>query len=240
MRAHFKPARETRVRFAGQDWPPASQTFTWGGTASYTNASSTTLTSTWDNWSVSASTFTITSARSLASTWATWSTGTTQGECLHVPAITVPYRPPAMTPEQVAARAAAEEHARQRHVAEQARRAAAIVKADKLLDSILSDVQRAHLCAHGYFIVRSPTGQLYRIRRGWSGNVDRLAPDGRVIERMCAHPSMYTPDGDNMAGQKLMLESADEALFLRIANRTAHHGSDRVPPEVLAPILALS
>jgi hypothetical protein len=222
--------RKVRVRIAGRELAAPT---TW----TTTNAS-TSATLTWDAWSNTAATCTFTSSTTIATTWDAWA-----GYRIQTPSYlsTQHIAPPfPETPEQRAARAADQEHARQRQILDQARREAAIVRADKLLVSILSDVQRAHLEAHGYFLVRSPSGQVYRIRRGWSGNVDLLDAEGKVSAHFCAHPSMYTPDGDNMAGQKLMLESKDEELFLRVANRSSAYREERVPADVLAAALALA
>lgn len=184
-----------------------------------------TTAATWTEWSSNASLTCATSITIISATWDAWTANT----------ITyTPYTPRPETAEQRAARAAQAELARQRAEVDRARRAVAIVKADKLLESILTDVQRAHIQAHGFFLVRGRSGQLYRIRRGWSGNVDVLSPAGEVLDRLCAHPSLNCPDGDNMAAQKLMLESADEALFLRIANKHGRpYQPERVPSEVL-------
>lgn len=184
----------------------SSTTITLGSTTY--NASST-----WDTWS--STLISSVSATSLTATWITWSAAS------HV------FTSYTETPAQRA------ELARQRAAVNEQRREAAIVRADKLLHSILTEVQRAHVEAHGFFIVRGRSGQLYRIRRGWSANVDVLAPDGQVQHRLCAHPGEYCPEGDNMAAQKLMLESADEELFLRIANKHSVYAPARVAPEIL-------
>lgn len=192
--------------------------FTFTSTALYPR-----INTTWSTWA--SNTIVVTSPTTIATTWDAWS----NEDCFRIQP-----RQVFETPEQIAARAAAEEHARTERAIFNARREAAIVRADSLLESILSDVQRAHVRALGYFIVRGPSGALYRIRRGWSGNVDVLSPAGEVLQSLCAHPAIQCPIGDNMAAQKLMLESADEALFLRIANPHGRPATpQRVPSEVL-------
>ena len=119
------------------------------------------------------------------------------------------------------------------HAARAHQRELAVVRADKLLGSVLSELQRAQLSGYGWFLVRGHSGALYRVRRGISMNVDALAPDGSVLHSLCAYPP-GVPEGDAMAAQKLMLESVDEQLFLKLANRHGYYGRDRVPAEMLA------
>lgn len=126
----------------------------------------------------------------------------------------------AETAAEKAARAArqrleAVEYERRTAVRTEVRRVA-ILKADRLLESILTSVQRDQLRKTGSFVVRGQSGQLYRIREGRSANVDVVDAAGRVTERLCAHPILDVPDGDTMAAQKLMLE-CDEGAFLRMA-----------------------
>lgn len=94
-------------------------------------------------------------------------------------------------------------------------------KAERLLVSALSEQQRREYLEHGHFHVRSPAGRLYRITKGWSGNV-KLVPHeqaerGEFIESLCIHPKMWVPNCDNMLAQKLMIEAAEDD-FRRIAN----------------------
>jgi hypothetical protein len=94
---------------------------------------------------------------------------------------------------------------------------AAKARAEKLLTEHLTPAQREQLLAHGYFDVLV-SGKTYRINRGFAGNVHLL--DGRkAVSRFCIHPSERVPDADAMLSQKLLLE-ANEAEFIRIANRT--------------------
>lgn len=106
--------------------------------------------------------------------------------------------------------------AEEKRVAEQAQ---ADARAKKLLVECLSPEQRDTLEQHNYFDVKVPSGQVYRIHKGWSHNVKRVKPDG-TVERgtFCAHPSDAVPHYDNMLAQKFTLET-DEAAFLRVANR---------------------
>lgn len=93
---------------------------------------------------------------------------------------------------------------------------AADERADKLLVECLSAAQRDSLTRLGYFDVEV-RGKTYRIKRGTHGNVEEIV-DGKPKRRFCIQPD-GVPRGDAMLSQKLFLE-ADEAAFLRIANRT--------------------
>lgn len=176
--------------------------------------------------------FTMTSSTAATSTasasaWLVWASETVYSTTSTDAAWT------AWQPVEPRAVAAAENRA----AALAASRRVAIIKADKLLESILNEVQRAHVQAHDYFVVRGKSGQLYRIRRGWAANVDAINARGEVTQRLCAHPLSYMPDGDLMAAQKLMLETADEELFLKTAIRHGG-GGDRVPSEVMQAVMA--
>jgi hypothetical protein len=100
-----------------------------------------------------------------------------------------------------------------------AEQAVADARAKKLLVECLSSEQRDTLEKHNYFDVRVPSGQVYRIHKGWAHNVKRVKPDGTVAPgTFCAHPSDQVPHYDNMLAQKFTLET-DEQAFLKIANR---------------------
>jgi hypothetical protein len=147
--------------------------------------------------------------------------------------------PPPETAEQRAAREERDRQYRARVDAERAERLAAERKAEALLLRHLTAAQREEYLRDGSFTVRMDDGRRYRIRKGWSGNVDHfeapkigqvLERDGgsivpaangapRQVERLCIHPRELVPHCDNMLAQKLLLE-ADEAEFRRIANIT--------------------
>jgi len=100
-----------------------------------------------------------------------------------------------------------------------AEQAVADARAKKLLIECLTSEQRATLEKYNYFDVKVPSGQVYRIHKGWAHNVKRVRPDGTVAPgTFCAHPSDQVPHYDNMLAQKFTLET-DEQAFLRIANR---------------------
>jgi hypothetical protein len=92
---------------------------------------------------------------------------------------------------------------------------AAVAKARVLLERALTPEQRRDLFARGYFYVKGKRFT-YRIREGYSGNVDALDSRGSVINRFCAHPLGRVPVYDVMLAQKLWIET-DENMFLRKA-----------------------
>lgn len=108
----------------------------------------------------------------------------------------------------------AEEERREKAAAE------ADVRAEELLRSLLTPEQIDNLEKQSAIIVKSEMGKQYRIKRGWSGNVEELDDSGKPIASYCAHPGEVVPRADNMVAQLLMLKT-QEAEFLRTANRTA-------------------
>ena len=91
-------------------------------------------------------------------------------------------------------------------------------RAEALLISLLPEAERVRLDNWGVIQVTGSEGGTYRIRRGYSGNIED--EDGIFY---CAHPDMarggfWLPDADVMIAQMLLIQH-DEATFLRIANR---------------------
>jgi hypothetical protein len=149
----------------------------------------------------------------IAGTWNSW--------LVKGPVYAKPLALPVETDDERAARVQAayernQAWERERKIAAEQRRVA-IGKADKLLESVLSHVQREQLRKDEAFLVRGQSGKVYRVRKGRGINVDEIALEtGDVVRTLCAYPGINVPDGDTMAAQKLMLE-ADEADFLAIA-----------------------
>lgn len=100
------------------------------------------------------------------------------------------------------------------------RRAADRVALD-LLMSLLTPEQRDEYERLKRFHVVGNDGKVYRLRRGWAGNLDVVenAQSEDVIERWCVHPRSSVPAEDNLLAQKLMLET-DAGELRRIANVT--------------------
>ncbi len=107
------------------------------------------------------------------------------------------------------------------HRVEQERRQAeqeAKNKAEILLLKHLSEKQREDLKQKGYFLVEV-AGEIYKIMRGFAGNIKLLDKAGRDAKSFCIHPRERVPDADAMLAQKLLLE-ADTERFHKIANVT--------------------
>ena len=95
---------------------------------------------------------------------------------------------------------------------------AAASRADQLLISFLEPSQAESYKRDRRFDV--PVGdRIYRIHKGRAGNV-HLIENGKPVAKLCAHPAVWTPDGDTMLAQLLMIKT-NEAEFLKTANRTA-------------------
>lgn len=107
---------------------------------------------------------------------------------------------------------------REQDAQRKAAEAAAEERAKQLLTAHLTEDQVRSLNEQSAIVVRAESGRQYRLRKGWAGNVDGLADDGKVECRYCIHPNAHVPEYDNLLAQKLMLET-NEAEFLRIANR---------------------
>jgi hypothetical protein len=111
----------------------------------------------------------------------------------------------------------AREEERRRREAREYRRAERI--AARLLETHLNRMQRRQFRRLRSFHCIAPNGTRYRVRHGWSGNVEEIGPNGKVLNRFCIHPRENVPISDNLLAQKLMLET-DDTEFRRIANVT--------------------
>lgn len=216
------------------------------GIISWTSAATCTTTVTWGVWNVSysdpwgawttsATTNSTASATTYGDPWAAW-----LRQAQSRPVYTAPRVP---TPEERAADEARARAFRARADADRAARLEAERKAEALLLRHLSPEQREEYQRTKSFTVKLPSGALYRINKGRSGNVELAAPlpmiegaspsvgvaaNQRFVacERLCIHPDLPVPDCDNMLAQKLMLET-DEQNFRRIANITRLAGGAR-------------
>ena len=148
----------------------------------------------------------------------------------------------AQTPEEIAAQRERERVTNERYMAEQQARAAAAKLADMrarhLLMENLSPRQKAMYEKNSFFDVEV-AGKTYRIRKGWSGNVELLGKDkvedkevDVVMESFCIHPREIIPADDNVLLQKLLLETSEEE-FRKTANITRH--DPRWRPRALTP-----
>jgi len=101
----------------------------------------------------------------------------------------------------------------------EAKRKAASMRAEHLLFTILTPTQVKQYTDED-FIELIIKGRTYRVRKGYSRNID-LIEAGKPVARYCAHPknAYDTPIPDSMLAQILMLQT-NEAEFLKVANRT--------------------
>jgi hypothetical protein len=101
----------------------------------------------------------------------------------------------------------------------EAKRKAASMRAEHLLFTILTPKQ-VRQYTDDDFIELVIKGRMYRVRKGYSRNID-LIENGKPVARYCAHPenAYHTPVPDAMLAQILMLQT-NEAEFLKVANRT--------------------
>lgn len=185
--------------------------YAWTGASNCTA----TVTNVWGYWNATGTTTTTSYGQQV---WTTWAGGTN-------------YQPRQLTAEERAAQAERqaqwqrEQVAAAAHRVEEQRRTeeeqrVARARAEELLLDNLTDEQQADYQETQSFRVISADGErVYRVKRGWSGNVELIRPDGRVAARYCIHPREWVPEQDNMLAQKLLLET-DEQAFLRIANAT--------------------
>jgi hypothetical protein len=99
---------------------------------------------------------------------------------------------------------------------------AACTKAEKLLFDHLTEEEKTDLANEGHFHVLGSRGGLFRIQRGWAGNVKLLDIHTKEqIATLCVHPRGCgeggIPDPDVMLAQKLMIMT-NEDHFLDLAN----------------------
>lgn len=101
-------------------------------------------------------------------------------------------------------------------------------RALQLLSELLDEAQQASYRLDGFFEIMGSEGTLYRVRRGTSGNVEWIKPDGTVGGKLCAHPTMreqWLPTEDVVIAQMLAL-TTDERAWLAVANL---HAGQRPP-----------
>lgn len=206
------------------DWSDGTQT------SGYANAD------VWRGWNTNS----ITITQYQANVWNNWIVEGTGTAPTTYPRITGVVRPtyaggsrtgiqapafhPQRTEEEWAAIAAENERLRAERDALQA---AARAEARKLLELVLTPEQLRSYDKNKYFDVVGSEGTLFRVHHGTSGNVRQLV-DGKEVNALCAHPSLYDTEGrgylpteDSLVGQTLALMH-DESHFLRTAN--VHRG----------------
>lgn len=175
----------------------------------WTSSTSSTTDTTWITWTNATSTASSTTT-SASSVWYDWNNGEP---------VVYTYQPRELTEEEKERQRVAQEKSKQEAAERQRKLEEARQKAEELLLSQLSPGQKNQYRKRGWFVCRGQSGKSYRIRKGWSGNVDELNKQGKPVSHYCIHSKEAVPTEDNMLIQKFMLE-LDEARFLQIANKS--------------------
>lgn len=170
----------------------------------------------------------------LPSTWQVWMDGTAGAATTNVwgdwvsGAWGTPYATPREPTE--AERQAAEEYQRQAQAREEQRvaeaqrqeaeRLEAQARAEELLRENLEPEQLKEYLEHGCITVTIASGVRYRIKQGWTGNIEELGDNGKARAKLCVHlADQGCPNQDNMLAQLLFLRTEPD-LLLKTANRT--------------------
>lgn len=177
--------------------------------------------STWGCWVTSGTSSTATGSV----VWSDWCDATTT--CSTSASTTANYRPHIPPPEtaeerdaRLAAQAERDREYQKRLAEEKAAREKAEARAKELLLSLLNAEQKLEFEKEKRFTVNAKDGRAYRLRPGWSGNVEELNKEGKPVNRLCIHPVNRVAEHDNLIAQKCMIET-NPALFHKTANKTA-------------------
>jgi hypothetical protein len=180
-------------------------------TATNTNVlTATTSSATWTYWTTTTGTATsaATSYQTASSVWTGWNNVTTAAPTT----VRVRRVAPQFTEEQLEAQRVANEAA-----------AAASERADRLLQEILDDEQKAEWQRSRRFTVRVGDGKkgfrTFRVSHGKVGNITEVNEHGRPLAKYCVHLYGPEPPEDTLVAQKLLLET-DIKEFERLANRS--------------------
>lgn len=169
-----------------------------------------------------------TTTASATTIWTTWNThlATATNSGAYRPAYRTPQKTPELTAEQEWQRKHDALVRANRVRASQLRRKIADRTAEALLMEVLNDEQQREWLLHQQVHVADVDEvRVYRIRKGWAGNIDVLEC-GVKVETWCVHPRRSVPHADNVLGQLLMIQSGHAAELRGIANVTSHR---RVP-----------
>jgi hypothetical protein len=91
-------------------------------------------------------------------------------------------------------------------------------QSERLVELLLSPVERQQLNCYGYLEIPSPSrqGRVYRVPRG-RGMVS-VYEDGRAVMSLCVQPVEWIPASDIVLMHKLMIEGNEED-YLKRANQ---------------------
>lgn len=97
------------------------------------------------------------------------------------------------------------------------------ITAEKLLNRVMSDEQRASWKQNHYIDVTGKSGNRYRLEESLSGTVTWLASDGKVRGQMCLHVPSGSTDGipASYVAANLLALTTDEVNFIRMGARYA-------------------
>jgi hypothetical protein len=171
----------------------------WNGTGT---TSAATVKDAWIQWTSASNTTASTSYFVGASEiWNTWQTGTTSNVHLMYPQqYADPYanETPEAREERLLAQAVAAEQRARRERRRRIRSDVAVVRAQRLLHSVLSDEQLAEFERTKAFtltVIDSRTGveRRFRINEGKAGNVTEVDEDGHALAKYCVHLYGHEP-----------------------------------------------
>jgi hypothetical protein len=174
---------------------------TWNGTVTASTTSSSDYV--WRTWTNNTTVATVTNSL----TWSSWNTS---------------YHIQELTKEQKAEQERIKSEQQERFRIEQeelrAKEKQKEENARQLLREVLTEEQNKQFDEKGYFeLTAVKSGNIYRINRGRSRNVELLDKNKKVLSRLCFHPTEYVHNFDTMVAQKLMLET-DEEEVKKVAN----------------------
>lgn len=84
-----------------------------------------------------------------------------------------------------------------------------------LRDNLSAEQLEEFARQRSFLVTGGQSGRRYRIRRGWSMNIDEINEAGEVLRTWCFYPTGRLSTGDVMLAQKIALELFElEALAL--------------------------
>jgi len=145
-------------------------------------SSSTTSSTVWSVWTSSSDSTSATSS----TVWERWTTSAST-------ATVVTHRWPEPTQEEIERREQEKLERQERRERARQERAEAQKRAEILLRESINKEQRKQFDNFRYFIVKSKSGKLFRIKHGWQGNVEEIDEAENVIAEYCIHPRQKVP-----------------------------------------------
>lgn len=171
---------------------------------------------TWGKWNDHY--YTVTTSSATTTTWTNWNAGYVYYDAPTIQELTEEQKAEQARKDEEArlARAAREAERKRKDAEEAKRKEEARKKAYELLVSLLNEEQINDLEKTKSFGFISPSGKVYRIREGWSHNIELIT--GKKKRTLCCHPKKAVPIHDNLTAQLLLLKYQEEE-FLKMANK---------------------